>query len=422
MTRTEERLADALDAAARSLREDMLRPLLVPERPRRRAAWTAPVAAAAGLLLVVGVAAAVSGHLPGSGRLKGAIPPPRYYVEAGFSGDSPEVRSTATGAVTDTVRVPHAGSALVPYLLAAAGNGVFFAAVNGPPVARLYRFRLNAAGQVQGLRPVPGGTLGSPQWAADAMAASPDGSQIAVSLGPRATSGTSICSPSGGACVGSLSDDSDHIYVVNTATGARSFWHGGVGQNSAVSVLSLSWTSNGNELAFYGQWCPQGSANTFQSCARGTMTDGATAEVRAINPASGGGALTAGRLLFRLSATFPNVPQAVISPDGSTITAAALTGAGGPWHTPTALTVEQISIATKKPPRVLYRQSLSGAVSINSTPDFATLIADPTGSHWLFSDMNGAVPPGAGNLNGWIDGGQLVPLQPANGSVVTEAW
>jgi len=421
MTRTELRLADALDAAARGVREDTLRPLLVPQRLRRRAAWTAPAAAVASLLLVVGLAAVVAGYLPGSGRPGGAGSPPRYYVEAGYSG-FPQVRSTASGAVTDTVRVPQAGGALVPYLLTAASNGVFFAAVNGPPVVRLYRFRLTAVGRVQGLRPVPGGALGSAQWAADAMAASPDGSQVAVSLGPRADPGTSICSsPSGSSCIGPPSDHSDHIYVVNTASGARSFWHGGTGQNLAVSVLSLSWTSKGNELAYFGQWCPQRSGNP--ACgARGTRTGGATAEVRALNPASGGGSLTSGRVLFSLSEAFPSVAQAVISPDGSTITAAALTGAGGRLHTPTALTVEQISIATRKPLKVLYRQSLSGAASINSTPDYATLIADATGSHWLFSEMNGSLPPGPGNLNGWIDGGQLMPLQPANGSVVTEAW
>ncbi|HEX4656370.1 MAG TPA: hypothetical protein VH307_03210 [Streptosporangiaceae bacterium] len=420
MTRTEERLADALGAAARALHEDTLRPLLVPDRPRRHAAWAAPAAAAAGLLLVVGLAVALAGHLPGSGSINGAGSLPRFYVEAGFSGARPEVRSTATGAVTDRVPVPNAGGALVPYLLTAAGNGDFFVAVNGPPVTRLYRFRLNAAGQVRGLRQVPGGTLGNAQWAADAMAASPDGSQVAVSLGPRAAPGSTICSPSGRECIGPPSDHSDHIYVVNTATGARSFWHGGIGQSSAVSVLSLSWTRNGTELAYFAQWCPQGRANTFMSCARGTRTGGATAEVRAINPASGGGALTSGRRLFQLSATFPNVPQAVISPDGSTITAAVLTGSGGRWHTPTALAVEQISIATGKPLRVLYRQHLSGAASINSTPDYVTLSPDTTGKHWLLSTMNGSVPCGS-NLNGWIDGGQLVPL-PAGCTVVAEAW
>ena len=46
MTRTEERLADALGAAALALREDTLRPLQGPERGRHRLDWIAPVAAA----------------------------------------------------------------------------------------------------------------------------------------------------------------------------------------------------------------------------------------------------------------------------------------------------------------------------------------------------------------------------------------
>ena len=107
MTRTEERLADALDAAARALREDTLRPLLVPERPRHRPALAAPLAAAAALLLVVGVGVAIA-KLAAPGRPSSTVPgPPPYYVEAGFVGGLPQVRSTATGAVTDAVTVPY---------------------------------------------------------------------------------------------------------------------------------------------------------------------------------------------------------------------------------------------------------------------------------------------------------------------------
>ena len=68
MTRTEERLADALGAAASAVQEDSLRPLTVreghPGRPRQPG-WLAPVAAAVGVALVIGLAvlaAQVSGR------------------------------------------------------------------------------------------------------------------------------------------------------------------------------------------------------------------------------------------------------------------------------------------------------------------------------------------------------------------------
>ena len=140
MTRTEERLTDALGAAARAVRDDTLPPLQFSERERRRPAWVAPVAAAASLLLVVGLAMAVSGHLHRSERrAPPAAAPPRYYVGQHVNGGRPVVRSTATGAVTATVPVPRTGFNIA----AAERNGIFFvvAFVRGLAGERLYRFR-----------------------------------------------------------------------------------------------------------------------------------------------------------------------------------------------------------------------------------------------------------------------------------------
>ena len=86
MTRTEERLADALQASAGQVRNDRLRPLPEPKpglsaepgpgtgtRPVRAAwrGWLVPLAAAASVALVIGVALALA-SVPG--RLAG--PPP----------------------------------------------------------------------------------------------------------------------------------------------------------------------------------------------------------------------------------------------------------------------------------------------------------------------------------------------------------
>jgi hypothetical protein len=423
MTRTEERLADALDAAARAMPEDDMRPLIVPAQRSRRLAWAAPVASAAGLLLVVGLAVVVAGHLPGSGQLNSA--PPRYYVEADLNGDPPVVRSTAAGSVTATVRVPHVSNAAESYVVTAAANGLFFAATG----ARIYRFRLTASGQVSGLEPVKSGLPGG-SWTPAAMAASPDGSRVAIALwstnaGASAScSGDSACStlPASSASmsgVGSFVAEADNqIDVVNTATGATSRWAGGIGQGYSFSVISLSWTRNGDELAYFGQWCPQHGANTTTSCLEGTGTGGARAQLRTLNLASNGGALTSGQSLFSVSAEYPYVPQAMISADGSAIIAVVATGpptrGAAASRTLTKVAVEQIPLAAGKQPSVLYSRPVSDSTMF-------TLSTDATGQHWMFS---GACSDGpcTNGFNGWINNGRLVPLQPTNGILGDEAW
>jgi hypothetical protein len=427
MTRTEARLADALDAAARALREDTLPPLLVPRRQRRHAAWTAPVAAAASLLLVVGVAAAVAGYLPGSVR---PAPLPRYYVEADRHGDLPVVRSTATGAVTARVQVPHLGRPLGPYLVTAAANGLFFTVVPAATGVRIYRFRLTAAGRVSSLKALPGVLPG--QMAPRSVAASPDGSRVAVALIPSAISYPAPCGVEGKCPVPGSAGQDDQIDVVDTATGVTSVWQGGIGQNYLFSVTNLSWTGSGNELVYYGEWCsqadPRVSSQTGSTVLAVTSCEVGTgkAEVWALDPASRGGSLTSGRRLFSLSAAFSYLPQVLISPDGTTLTALALTGRKNGVGTPERLSVEQISVATGKLSGVLYRQDLARAATVNGKPAYVypiALSADAVGQHWLLSSGFCDISYNCGGgLNGWIEGGRLVPLQPADGSVASEDW
>jgi hypothetical protein len=423
MTRTEARLADALDAAARALREDRLRPLLVPQRLRRRPGLAAPLAAAAALLLVVGVGLAVARY--GSARPKiSSSTPPRYYVEADFVGGLLRVRSTPTGAVTDTVRVPHVPIGLGPYMVAAGGNGLFFAAVMQSVGERIYRFRLTAGGKVSDLAPVPGGAIGDSQSGIGAMAASPDGSRLAVALSP--TSGTSegSCSSSG-PCSYTYSGQNGYIDIIDTATGKRSTWQGGIGHNFLFTVANLSWFGNGNELAFLGEWCPQSGGSSVWSCLPGTGTGGAKAQVRTLDPTTDGGTLTSGRLLFGTSAAFPDLPQALISPDGSAITAASVTSSAGANGTLRQLVVEQISVATRKPLRVLYRQDVRQAFGTNNPQGYVALLtlkSDVAARYWMVSGMFCGATQCSGGLNGWIDRGRLVPLQPPGLSVDSEAW
>ncbi len=427
MTRTEERLADALDAAARGLREDTLRPLVMPERRPHRPAWLAPVAAAAALLLVIGLGVALARQTPGSGRGGGQLAgvpaaPHSYYVQDDLNQDRPVVRSTTTGAVTAVVPVPRAPQAPGYNMIASANNGTFFviAFVPGLKGQRLYRFQVTSSGQVRGFSAVPGGLLGGRNWEADAIAASPDGSRVAVSF--------SFTGPPKGCGQGSLpkcpplTAYRDFIDVVSTATGAKTVWRSRMSKlGPAFSVGSLSWTADGLELVVLGQWCKNGGDG--QTCGGRKQR---TAEVWAVYPTSGDGQLEQGQLLLRESARYPFIAQAVICSDGSFITAVVLRGTvvgttqiSG--SVPDNLSVEQISVTTGQRLSVLYRRHLGPTDEINGVPDFLALYPDASGQNWM---LNGGICSGhcTGGFNGWIDNGRLVPLQPSDGRMADEAW
>ena len=418
MNRTEERLADALTAAARAIPEDTLRPLITPP-PRRRAAWVSPLAAALGVVLVVGLAIAIGTRLTGSssGPSGSLAPVPAYYVVEGLGGGAPAVRSTATGKITATVPVPREANAGVDDFLAAAGGGVFFVAAAAPGTSgeHLYRFSLTRSGQVTGFAVVPGGVLGNRNWTPDAMAASPDGSRVAVSFA-YAYAGPGCGGAGQQPCPG---PHPDYIDIIDVATGARSVWRGGTG--AGFSVASLSWTAHGRQLVYLGQTCTYQQLNS-EVCARRMRT----AEVRAISPAAGGGRLDSGPVLLRQSARYPYISQAQITPDGTTITAVVLTGRMSSAHgvsdlVPPDLSVIQVSRATGQRLRVLYQRNLGRTTDINTGPDFLQLSQDSAGQHWM---LNGGLCVGhcAGGFNGWLRDGQLVPLPPVNGREVDQAW
>ncbi len=422
MSRTEERLTDALTAAARSIPEDALRPLIAPP-PRRRAAWAAPLAAALGIVLMVGLAIALGTRLTGPGTSSvptgGRAPVPGYYVVEALQGGAPVVRSTATGKITATVPVPRKANAGVDDILAAARGGVFFVAAAAPGTSgeRLYRFSLTRSGRVTGFAAVPGGALGNRNWTPDAMAASRDGSRIAISFA-YAYAGPGCGGTGQRPCP---APHPDYIDIIDAGTGTRSVWRGGT--VPAFSVASLSWSADGQQLVYLGQSCRHLQVNS-EACVYG----GRTAEVRALNPAAGGGRLNSGPVLLRQSARYPYIAQAEISPDGTTITAVVLTGRMTSTHgardtVPPDLSVIQVSRSSGQLLRVLYQRNLGRTPVINTGPDFLQLSQDGPGQHWL---LNGGLACAAGRctagFNGWLRDGGLVPLPPVTGREVDEAW
>src|SRR5580693_1763616 len=116
MSRTEDRLQDALSARAGQVRDDRLRPLPAPDPgPRRQArnawrAWLIPAAAAASVLLVIAVVVAVTRHAAESRtqQTTSQVAMPSYFVHwVGFGPSGRiQVRSVSTGALIATVPPP----------------------------------------------------------------------------------------------------------------------------------------------------------------------------------------------------------------------------------------------------------------------------------------------------------------------------
>ena len=148
---------------------------------------------------------------------------------------------------------------------------------------------------------------------------------------------------------------------------------------------------------------------------------GRTAEVRALNPAAGGGRLDSGPVLLRQSARYPYIAQAQITPDGTTITAVVLTGRRCSAHglsdmVPPDLSVIQVSRASGQPLRVLYQRNLGRTTDINTGPDFLQLSQDHAGKHWM---LNGGLlrRTCTDGFNGWLRDGDwcLCPGQRSGG-------
>jgi hypothetical protein len=401
MTRTEDRLTDALTAAVSGLHEDTLRPLAAPaRRDRRWTRWLAPAAAAAAVTLVVSLAAVLTGQSPTApGPAVGTPGIPRYYAEMDFHGKA-VVRSTATGAVTDSIPVPSSlgfADASEGNITASAG-GVFFAAAFASQFQqRIYRFEITSAGKVSGFSLVPDSAMPS-QVAA--MAASPDGSELAIAVQPGRLSAA-------------------EIVVINTATGTHRVWRGGLARRGYrnLDINGLSWTSDQRELVFSAQLCWPDKVNSPCGIVSGEHR---AAEVRTLNMAAGGGRLDSGRVLLRQSARYPYIASAAISPDGATITALVLHGPARVTISgaiPDHLSVVQISATTGQQLRVLYQRPTGPTLDWYLSPDASA-------RHWLLDGVVADGPPGQSEpgFNGWIGNGQLHRLQPAGGYLAGEAW
>jgi hypothetical protein len=433
MTRTEERLRDALQASATRVQDDRLRrlPGLEPQTERtarRRQAWRAwliPAAAAASVALVASLAVALTGG-PRPAVRDGQSPTgtesphvPRYFAD--FSGRElgqpigVAVYATSDGKFVGRALQPEApGWTLEPDAVAAAPGGrKFYVEYDADRPGKssvaqvwVYSFGFTSAGAVTPMTRIKGGVLSGQAGLGTGgpMAVSPDGTKLAL------TADTTVDLNY------NTQGYSDKIVIIDLRTGRQSVWQGGMYRTGKVfSIPSLSWTADGQSLVYLALWCNfPGATNP---CTGTSGPDGYRyTQVRSIRVASDGGTLSSGLLLLSQSARYPVIVAAVAGPDGSDLSVLVLSGrvnASGEWS---RVTVEHAAIGNGPVLGVDYGAATRG---VGGKPDWTWLSADPSGRYLLFSYQ-----ATGGLVTGWIGQGRvhLVPVkQPYSGYLIT-AW
>ena len=247
--------------------------------------------------------------------------------------------------------------------------------------ARVYRFQVTGSGHVAGVTRV--GNIPAAIGFPTAMAVSPDGSKLALATEYKLGQPDAV--------------------VVNLVTGAVTQWRGGLpGQQNQNVITQLSWAADGHTLAFMYRHSESALA------ARSADYSQWTTEVRTLNADAPGGSLAGGRLVLQQSPSRSRlIIQAVISPDGRSVTVAVQQGPIYKYsQMPANVEVQQISVQDGRRLRVLY----AGPAG-NSTSPF--LRADGNG-HWLLT---------ANWKLGWLGAGRLHQLPPGQDGTVSDiAW
>jgi hypothetical protein len=305
-------------------------------------------------------------------------------------------------------RVPNpviAGAAKVlPLSVAAGPDGRTFYAIYAnygrvPGDLWIYRFRITASGTATGPAAINGGTIAGQDNLGNVggFVVSPDGTRLAVAV-------ASVHDGSSQSTVAS------EILVVDLRTGARSTWRGGMERDGQTfGIEDLSWTGNGESLAYLGAWCPPdgisyGIYGDFVCSSLGSRHQPPKAEgrdvVREIHLTPGGGTLISGRVLRPPSRSSGPLPV-LVDPDGRELI--TMVPSPSAAH---AFEVVKTSIATGRVVSVL------GSVS-PVYPLFGGeyLAVDRTGDYVLVWRAGNATNGLA--LHGWVHGGSYHSLAPA---------
>ncbi len=429
LARTAERLRDALTAAADIMAEPDAAAVItpVPRRPGRlgRArVWLIPLAAAACVVAVIAASvwlttnrartssSASQPTSPGSSvcqPLPAAGPGtalPRFYVTTDVAARQIQlqVRRTSDCAITAVVPLP-AGWVLTGGISATADDRTFFAAAfsaKSCPVpagpgglshatqeTRFFRFAVNGqgrAGRLTMVGPPVSGIVGP-------IAASPDGSRIAFNAGNESTVGP------GGVCAGGEASGAA-VSVIDLASGKIRTWQAGemppTPAGTGVTPGAVSWLADGRTLAVSYVW-PTSSSGPQLSVA-----------VAALDTTSGGGSLQAhSRVLWsQVQKCVFCVQEALISPDGKSLTATA---------TQQTADGDRSALLRIALPSGRYRVLYESPAGTNALPTFTQ---DGPGQHVIVV---------SGSQVGWIRAGKLVLLQAPGGALdffpgITIAW
>lgn len=263
------------------------------------------------------------------------------------------------------------------------GDRTFIAAYgrndNFPPYATwLYRIQLNSAGRVTGFAQFTYGVVDNLGVLGE-MSISPDESQVAF---PTCHLGTST---------GQFCEVANEIEVVDLATGTQTLYQGGLPPvKAALSIKDVSWAPNGHTLVFLALWC-HSLLGLSDACGSGTNLE----QVRTLMVTSGGHSLGQGRVLLSASARYPNIVQAVLNPDGSSLEMLVGHGPVNGTYFTQSMVMEQLPLAPAGRPGVLYRGTFYGQDPVELAPD-------STGRYWLM----------VSGLDRWIGPGGVHRLKP----------
>lgn len=393
MTKTEDRLTEALTSAAAAVRVESARPLVAPgqnrpgqARPReltgpahRRRAQLGAASAAAAVVAAVVAVAALSGQRPLPGPVQadaylgGAQPHvPAFFVDAGnfrlYDGNL-RVISLATGAVTSTEHAP-AGTTDVSFLAEQPQTGNFIAAFirsGGTRGLQLYRFRITGTGQITPLTLIKGVLLRQQPENVLPLALSPDGSRLAV-----AETANTIPTPNGTA--------PSKVIVLNLNDGSRQVWKDRLtDRHHWPQITSAAWTPDGKALVFASHIC--------------SLNPGASPcswEFRKLTKASG--ELQAGPVLLHQDGMSSEIQAPGIAPDGGSVIEIRSGNAPGA----DAMLV-RISLAAGSQ-MVLHRLPAPGPYQVG-----------PNVGNFLFIGQRNH-PGSSWRLAGWVDDAGFHPL------------
>jgi hypothetical protein len=355
---------------------------------RRRVTYvTATAALAVAASVGVAVAASVTPPPPPGPSQPPAASAPRYYFAASTVTKQTgrhtftvtlrdDIWSRKTGAITAQVSCPEPRPD-VQAVAADADQGFFISCLTSVPGhphtyngVKIFRFTVTPSGQLAGFRPVPGADLAGVHTLN--MAVTPDGSELAIEAG--SLPGRPI----------------SEIIVIDAKTGKRAVWHSAQAPHGyGFTSTDLSFADHGQVLASFGQ------TDCTTLCVPGGQ------QLIAVSPASAGGRLASGRVVFRQPPPAAFASQAFIDPDGQTAIANVITRK--------VSTIYLVSTATGKPIQVLLRPN-GAKYTLQGT--------DPSGRYPLVT----LARQGKLGVNAWIDHGKLVPLKPAGATILFEAW